>query len=1547
MERGDKTNHAKDKKLFNKEYNLKLSPPGKKLDNVGPNTIFKKRNYLLKIYIMLYIIYINPLIKVTSKENIKQEIFYKFSYITLKINLTGIYNIYHDGSNYYTTSTCNSNKYVQKPDEIYINEINQSTIKSSYNFTESENYIKLVWKKNIKTTKCLFYRCSKINEINFTNFDLSEVTDMSYMFESCSSLISIDLSNFDASQVTNMAYIFHTCSSLISLDLSNFNSSQVTNIEGMFQSCSSLISINLSNFNTSQVTNMRYMFRDCKKLDYLNLSNFDTSQITNMEGMFQRCSSLISIDLSNFDASQVTNMAYIFDACSSLISLDLSNFNTSQVTNMGDMFRDCKTLNYLDLSYFDTSKVINMACLFCSCSSLSSLDLSYFNTIQVKDISIMFFECKSLVSLNLSNFDTSQVTTMSQLFQGCEKLKSLNLSNFNTSNVKSMKYMFRDCTNLTVLNLASFNTQNVITMQYMFYNCILLSSLDLSNFDTSKVTDMNYMFADCNSLKFLNITNFDTSNVKNMKYIFSNCKSLTSLDLPKFKTQKIEEVTKDLSYMFNQCNLLSSLDLSNFINSKINNMAYMFHNCSMLTSLNLSHFDTSEVTDLSFMFSNCSNLGLVDFTNFNTTNVKQINSMFFGCQSLSSLDLSSFNTSHVTNMSSLFYDCMNLSLLNISSFSIEVVKNLDYIFYNCKSLVSLDLPNFGNSQILSYTIKSMFHYCESLEFINLENYHIVYIYGYSNYFFYKNSKNLILCTQDYKLIRDLNGYNITINCYKKENNEFSKNSCYKSSSTEIYNKYACKICGNNYYQIYNDIKKNNSYIICYEVIDGYYLNHSIFKPCFSTCKTCDKEGNETYNNCLQCRDDYKQVTIIGNYSNCLNQSSNDLINISDSIKNIDIDLTNEYNNLNESNVTNVTNLINANEINNTNTETLTNLNLISSNSNYLIQQFTESNTKYQQIINTKEVTNEEMDSKVKIETNNISQIISQVIQEFTKFDIVNGKDTKFEFGNFLISMTKIENQKNSQNSNQTFIDLKECENELKSFYNISHNNSLYILKIEKREEGMKIPKVEYEVYYPLYERNLTKLNLTVCKNMKIDIFIPVKINDTLDVYNSSSDYYNNICSKTTSELGTDISLLDRQKEFVNKNMTLCEEDCNLIEYNYTTEKAKCSCLVKIKLPFIEDIKFDKNKLYKSFTDINNFANIKFLKCYKQVFNGKSLQKNYGFFIYIFIFVVYFILMFLFYFKYYSILINLIKKIVDAKTNIYKSIKNKINTTNNPLEQSTERIRKPRRKKNKGRNLLNKNNNNNIKNNKSEMLNVENEDIKEYKQLLKHTDSEINSLEYPKALKFDKRACFQYYLSLLKSGNLLIFSFYSVDYDYNSKIIKIFLFFFSFGVQLTINALFFNDNTMHKIYVDEGSFNFIYQIPTIIYSSLISYILDAIIKYLSLTESDILEIKHEKKLKKMESKYEKLIAFIKIKFILFYIVSFCLLLTFGYYNTCFCCIYENTQSHLIKDTLISFGLSFIYPFGIYLIPSFIRSVSLHAEKQDKECLYKISQLLQNL
>ena len=596
------------------------------------------------------------------------------------------------------------------------------------------------------------------------------------------------------------------------------------------------------------------------------------------------------------------------------------------------------------------------------------------------------------------------------------------------------------------------------------------------------------------------------------------------------------------------------------------------------------------------------------------------------------------------------------------------------------------------------------------------------------------------------------------------------------------------------------------------------------------------------------------------------------------------------------------------------------------------------------------------------------------------FDLINNdRDLEFEMNNILIALTNILNQKNNLKKNKTTIDLGKCENRLLEFYNISNNSNLYIFKIEVKEEGMKIPKIEYEVYYPFNNNILTKLNLTNCKNMKIDISIPVKINDDIDKHNQNSNYYNDLCTKATSEAGTDISLNDRKKEFINKNMTLCEEDCDLIEYDNVVEKVKCSCKIKIKLPLIEDIKIDKNKLYRSFTNIKNIANINFMKCYKSVFNSKGLQKNYGFLILIVLLFIYFLCFFLFYFKDYNELKKIIYKISEAKAKIFNmnnkeknnidviifdEVKNekKINSNeekidNNIYNKKNRRKRKksklfkfPPKKKLKKPKIKKEKTEENKKNEVKDISSELNNNIqidKEYKEILKYNDYELNSLIYEKVKKYDKRTYVQYYISLLKEKHLFIFSFYSNNKDYNSQIIKIFLFFFFVSVNLTVNALFFNDGTMHKIYIDEGKFNFIYQIPQIIYSTLISTIINTLIKYLSLTEKNVIEFKQTENKEDFKLKLNKIFKTLKIKFILFFSFSFIFLVIFMYYITCFCGIYVNTQIQLIKDTSISFGLSLIYPFFINLIPCILRMSAIKVKDRDRNCLFKFSQLMQSI
>jgi len=147
--------------------------------------------------------------------------------------------------------------------------------------------------------------------------------------------------------------------------------------------------------------------------------------------------------------------------------------------------------------------------------------------------------------------------------------------------------------------------------------------------------------------------------------------------------------------------------------------------------------------------------------------------------------------------------------------------------------------------------------------------------------------------------------------------------------------------------------------------------------------------------------------------------------------------------------------------------------------------------------------------------------------------VEEGKGYFFEEKGLLMSFMTTESQK--ENKNGTRINLEQCEDKLKEFYNVSKNNSLFILKMEIEQKFLNIPKIEYDVYYPLNNTKMEALNLSLCENTKIEISIPVNISKAdIDKYNPKSNYYNDICSRAKSDNGTDVTQKDRREEFFNK-----------------------------------------------------------------------------------------------------------------------------------------------------------------------------------------------------------------------------------------------------------------------------------------------------------------------------------------------------------------------------------------------------------------------------
>ena len=345
-----------------------------------------------------------------------------------------------------------------------------------------------------------------------------------------------------------------------------------------------------------------------------------------------------------------------------------------------------------------------------------------------------------------------------------------------------------------------------------------------------------------------------------------------------------------------------------------------------------------------------------------------------------------------------------------------------------------------------------------------------------------------------------------------------------------------------------------------------------------------------------------------------------------------------------------------------------------------------------------------------------------------------------------------------------------------------------------------------------------------------------------------------------------------------------------------------------------------------------------MKCFKSVFVKKNLKDNFGFVFILFIVLLYFICLIIFVTQSYS-------KLKSDIRNIHFSLNNK--KEKKPIKQynlkqnliQLDIIKASQLNKIYSKHLFNKYKVN--PKNKVIYETGQNKGSINSEKILEYKDFELNSMNYLEAKKYDKRSFINYYISLLKLNHLFMFAFVTEN-DYNSRIIKIFLFFFFFTVILVINALFFNDDTMHKIYTDEGNYNFIYQIPIILYSTIISGIIHFLIKFLALSQSDIIEFKQEKNKINLDERYKKLLEKLRIKFMMFFVISFLFVIFFWYYISCFCGIYVNTESHLIKDSFISFLTAMIYPFGIYLIPAILRYLALRFKNP---WIYKFAKILQ--
>ena len=219
--------------------------------------------------------------------------------------------------------------------------------------------------------------------------------------------------------------------------------------------------------------------------------------------------------------------------------------------------------------------------------------------------------------------------------------------------------------------------------------------------------------------------------------------------------------------------------------------------------------------------------------------------------------------------------------------------------------------------------------------------------------------------------------------------------------------------------------------------------------------------------------------------------------------------------------------------------------------------------------------------------------------------------------------------------------------------------------------------------------------------------------------------------------------------------------------------------------------------------------------------------------------------------------------------------------------------------------------------------------------------EMNELDFSEAIKLDNRTFIQIYFDILKRELLILFTFFVCD-DYNLIYIKSVRFIFLISTDMVMNAFFFSDESMHKLYISYGKYDFVQQIPQMLYSNIISKIVEILLCYLSLTDKPIYKIK---KFCLNYSLIKKEFKFIHIKLIIFYIFTFIFMVFYWYVVSAFCVVYKNTQIAFIKDWIFCLLLGILLSLAIYIIPSGLRICAIKNSKwKGSIFIYKLSEII---
>lgn len=203
----------------------------------------------------------------------------------------------------------------------------------------------------------------------------------------------------------------------------------------------------------------------------------------------------------------------------------------------------------------------------------------------------------------------------------------------------------------------------------------------------------------------------------------------------------------------------------------------------------------------------------------------------------------------------------------------------------------------------------------------------------------------------------------------------------------------------------------------------------------------------------------------------------------------------------------------------------------------------------------------------------------------------------------------------------SIVDYSNCIEYLKSIGAISSNDTSYYVVNTNIDYGLtddyqnsKALSSGYSVTSLLLDEDFTDIDTSQCNSIIVKTsvnaeatgfsgYISVLDSYGVDIYNKSSEFFNDICFSYTSDNNTDITI-DKRRDIFNLT-AMCSENCEyegLDEHGYSI----CDCDVAPT----NTAQFFEESIYENLLD-NNIA---LIKCYRQAFDSDTLLQNLGFWV---------------------------------------------------------------------------------------------------------------------------------------------------------------------------------------------------------------------------------------------------------------------------------------------------------------------------------------------